>query len=299
MSHAKTATLNSEHHKNAIFDSKLFNYTIGLLIIINGFLLLHFTNNRTATAKNYTRSILAAPSNFVPAKEKNIVSDVEAYMHQQKEKSQAMEKTTNGLIPETIFHIAHIFQERGDQTANIRNKTQNYSLALLELEKLSTKDPHIVRQARPAKQHLRYLLHSISTVGVELGNTREKIELLYGIPDKDESSEQYYPIGSITYLTYDKIGLQFGLRNNNVFSINVRSNFKGIVNGVQIGDENVKIQALYKGEVKTLPGNNFAYQAQQTENRQLTFVFSDNDNLVDGVKMFDNEIYGKWSSILQ
>ncbi len=283
--------------KTMLHNSKFANSVLGLLVAANGFLLVGFVKVRKDGVENYFRRTFAASVDF-SANDSNIVDDVQKYISERSQKDLST-KVKSGFVPETIFQIAQTYRDKGDRSANLKTKAQNYSLALLELEKLTQKDPQIVKQAKPLKQQIRTVLQSISTVGVTFGDKRDKIELLYGLADKNELSDRYYPIGSIRYLTYDKAGLKFGLRNNRVFAIDIRSNFKGVAAGVQIGDDIAGIKALYQGKSYDHPGNNFAYQSDQSKNQRLTFVFSDQDDLVDGIKLFNRKLYGSWSTALR
>jgi hypothetical protein len=283
--------------KTTLHNSKFANSVLGLLVAANGFLLVGFAKARKDGVENYFRRTFAASVDF-SANDSNIVDDVQKYISEQSQKDLST-KVKSGFVPETIFQIAQTYRDKGDRSANLTTKARNYSLALLELEKLTQKEPWIVKQTKPLKQQIRIALQSISTVGVAFGDKRDKIELLYGLADKNELSDRYYPIGSIRYLTYDKTGLKFGLRDNRVFAINIRSNFKGVVGGVQIGDSIAGIKALYQGKVYDHPGNNFAYQSEQSKNQRLTFVFSDHDDLVDGIKLFNRKLYGSWSTALR
>lgn len=285
--------------KTIFQQSKLANYMLGFLLLLNGVMLVGFTKVRKDGVQNYIRRTFdVTPASYNSASESDIVADVQEYISEHSEDNQSA-KATNGVIVETIFQIAQTYKDKGDRTTNLKAKARNYSLALLELEKLPLKDPQIVKQSRPVKKQLITLLQSIYTIGVKVGDGRQKIELIYGVANKVEVSDRYYPIGSVSYLTYDRDGLQFGLRNNRVFAINIRSNFEGVISGVQIGDDIANIQALYKGRRSELPGNNFAYQSNRTKDQQLTFVFNNQDNLVDGVKMFDKKLYGSWETVLR
>lgn len=285
--------------KSIFHNSKLTNSMFGFLVLVNGFMLLGFTKVRKDGIQNYFRRTFDTTSiSCTSASEGDLVTDVQKYISERSKEDLAA-KAASAEIVETIFQITQTYKDKGDQTTNLKAKAKNYSLALLELEKLPLKDPQIVKQAKPVKQQLGIQLRSISTVGVKLGDSRQKIELLYGLADKTEVSDRYYPIGTISYITYDRDGLQFGLRNNRVFAINIRSNFEGVISGVQIGDDIANIQALYKGRRNELPGNNFAYQCNRTKDQQLTFVFSNQDDLVDGVKLFDKQLYGSWETVLR
>lgn len=284
----------------AIFQrSRWANFLLGFLMLANGLMLVGFTKVRKDGVKNYIRrSFDKTPTDCNSANESDIVSDVKEYVAERSEEKLSAKATSDAIV-KTIFQIAQTYKDKGDRTTNLKAKAKNYSLALLELEKLPRKDPRIVKQAKPIERKLKVMLQSINTVGVKLGDSRQKVELLYGLADKAEVSDRYYPIGTISYITYDKDGLQFGLRNNRVFAINIRSNFDGVISGVQIGDDVANIQALYRGRRNELPGNNFAYQSNKTKNQQLTFVFSNQDDLVDGVKMFDKQLYGSWETVLR
>jgi len=277
----------------------MVNSVLGFLLLANGFLLVGFTKVRKDGVKNYFRRTFdTTPVSYPSADESDIVADVQQYISERSEENRST-KAPSSVTVATALQTARSYKEKGDHTTNLKAKAKNYSLALLELEKLPLKDPQVVKQTKPVKQQLKALLRSISTVGVKLGDNRQQIELLYGLADRAEVSDRYYPIGSISYLTYDKKGLQFGLRNNRVFAINIRSNFDGVVSGVQVGDNIDNIQALYKGRRSEFPGSNFAYQNNRTKEQQLTFVFSNQDDLVDGVKLFDKKLYGSWETVLQ
>lgn len=285
--------------KSILQNSKMVNSVLGFLLLANGFLLVGFTKVRKDGVKNYFRRTFdTTPVSFPSAGESDIVADVQQYISERSEENRP-KKVPSGVTVATTLQIARTYKEKGDHTTNLKAKAKNYSLALLELEKLPLKDSQVVKQTKPVKQQLKALLQSISTVGVKLGDNRQQIELLYGLADRAEVSDRYYPIGSISYLTYDRKGLQFGLRNNRVFAINIRSNYDGVVSGVQIGDNIDNIQALYKGRRNEFPGSNFAYQNNRTKEQQLTFVFSNQDDLVDGVKLFDKKLYGSWETVLQ
>ena len=291
--------MSQTHVKTALHHSKLLSSVMGLLVAANVFILVGFIKVREDGVHNYIRRAFAvAPAIYASTNDTNIINDVQEYISKhQKENISA--KPKNGFKNETIFQLAQTYRDKGDQATNLNRKALNYSFALLELEKLPQKDPRIVKKVKPAKQELKVLLQSISTLGIGAGDKQEKIELHYGLADKVEQSDRYYPVGSVTFLTYDTAGLQFGLRNNRIFAINIRSNFKGIIDGVQIGDNVNSIKALYKGRTNDFPGNNFAYLSNRTKNQRLTFVFSDKDNLVDGIKIFDKKMYGSWESVLQ
>jgi hypothetical protein len=277
----------------------MVNSVFGFLLLANGFLLVGFTKVRKDGVKNYFRRTFdTTPVSYTSADESDIVADVQQYISERSEENRST-KAPSGVTVATALQIAQTYKEKGDHTINLKAKAKNYSLALLELEKLPLKDSKVVKQTKPVKQQLKALLQSISTVGIKLGDNRQQIELLYGLADRAEVSDRYYPIGSISYLTYDNKGLQFGLRNNRVFAINIRSNFDGVVSGVQIGDNIDNIQALHKGRRNEFPGSNFAYQNNRTKDQQLTFVFSNQDDLVDGVKLFDKKLYGSWETVLQ
>jgi hypothetical protein len=285
--------------KTALPNSKLANFALGILVVANGFLLVGFAKGRKDGVKNYIRrSFVKVPASYISTDKNDIIADVHKYMSKQQQEDSSKQEVS-GVISETIFQIAQTYRSKGDHAADLKTKAGNYLLALLELEKLPTKNPKIVKQAKPAKEQIKTLLRSFSTVGVMPGDSREKIEILYGLADKTKLSDRYYPIGSVTYLTYDKIGLQFGLRNNRIFAINIRSNFKGIVNGVRIGNDLNSIKALYKGKTSDFPGSNYAYQGNLTKHRKFTFVFNDQDDLVDGIKLFDKKLYGSWVTTLR
>ncbi len=283
--------------KNTFHNSKFARSVLGLLVAANGFLLVGFVKVRKDGVENYFRRTFSASADY-SANDSDIVNDVQKYISDRPPKDLST-LVKSGFVPETIFQITETYRDKGDRSANLKTKTQNYSLALLELEKLTQKDPRIVKKAKPIKQQLKTVLQSISTVGVTFGDKQEKIELLYGLADKNELSDRYYPIGSIRHLIYDKAGLKFGLRDNRVFAINIRSNFKGIVGGVQIGDDIAGIKALYQGKAYDHPGSNFAYQTDQGKSQRLSFVFSDSDELVDGIKLFNGKLYGSWSTALR
>lgn len=283
--------------KTTPHNSKFASSVLGLLVAANGFLLVGFVKAEKDGVENYFRRTFAASVDY-SANDSNITDDVQKYISERSQE-EFSSKVESVFVPETILQIAQTYRDKGDRSANLKTKARNYSLALLELEKLTRKDPRIVKQAKPVKQQLRTVLQSISTIGVTLGDRRDKIELLYGLADKDELSDRYYPIGSIRYLTYDKAGLKFGLRNNRVFAIDIRSNFKGVASGVQIGDDIAGIKALYRGKSYDHPGNNYAYQSDQGKSLRLSFVFSDSDDQVDGIKLFNRKLYGSWSTALR
>jgi hypothetical protein len=278
--------------KSTSGNSKLVNCALGILMVANGLFLAGFVKANKDGVKNYIkRTFAATPANH--NSNNNIIADVQKYMSRHREKNLSA-KTENVAVSETIFQIARTYQAKGEQSTSLKAKLKNYSLALLELEKLSPQNPRTVKQVKPIKYQIKSLLQPISTVGVKLGDSRDKMELIYGLADKTEISRRHYPIGSIRYFTYEQIGLQFGLRDDRIFAINIRSNFRGIIGGVQIGDDIASIKALYKGgRVSDLPGNNFSYQTGR-----FTFVFSNQDNLVDGIKLFDRQLHGNWSTTL-
>jgi hypothetical protein len=272
---------------------------MGFLLAANVFLLVGFVKVRKDGVTNYFRRAFAvAPASYRSANENNIVDDVQKYISKRSEKKFSA-KVTSGFVPKTVFQLARTYRNKADRATNLRTKARNYSLALLELEKLSQKDPLIVKQTKPVQRQIKALLQSISTVSIRPGDRRGKIESVYGRPDKTELSDRYYPVGSVSYLTYEKAGLQFGLRNDRVFAVNIRSNFKGVLGGVQVGDNIDGIKALYKGRTNPLPGNNFAYQSEQAKNQRLTFVFINQDDMLDGIKWFDKKFYGSWETVLR
>ncbi len=192
---------------------------------------------------------------------------------------------------QTSYKLGRRYETKADKTIGLQEKTEYYSLALLEYAKLPKKDPHYARLMREARERIQSHLLEGSTLLVALGDTRKQVEKAYGKPDRQVIDNRYLPSGSVTYEYYKALGLVVGISLDQVFSIQFCSNSPGLLYGMQIGDHFDKLKTLYKGKKIVLPGSNFGYRVNKLK---TTFIFVDNDAKLDKMKIADNQYYGKW-----
>lgn len=199
-------------------------------------------------------------------------------------------------LMDTSYELAKIYEGKGDREIRQELKSEYYSLALMEYAKLPKNDPQYVRLKRAAIERIRPNMLADSTVSLKPGDSRKKVENVYGEADHQIIDKKYIPAGSFTKERYDDEGLEISVSQDKVFEVKMCSGFPGSWHGIKIGDSFEKIKALYSGEKVRLPGNNFGYKVDSIK---TIFVFVDSDELVDAIKVKDKKYLGKWEFALR
>ncbi len=192
---------------------------------------------------------------------------------------------------QTSSELAARYERRGDKAIGMQEKTDFYSLALLEYAKLPKKNPRYVRLVRQARERIQPRMLENSSLLIALGDTRRQVEQVYGKPDRQVIDQKYLPSGTVTYDYYREQGLIVGISLDRVFSVKFCSYSPGLWRGIRIGDHFDKLKTLYKGKKVYLPGHYFGYQVDRLK---TTFIFVDEDEKLDGIKIADQRYYGKW-----
>ncbi|MFQ5646873.1 MAG: hypothetical protein ACE5GM_08090 [bacterium] len=180
------------------------------------------------------------------------------------------------------------YQKKGDQAASLAEKEKFYALAIRELDKIKKRRPAFIPRMRKVILGIRDSLVSASSLNIKVGDSREQVIKLLGKPSKEEKVNLYFPVESVERLAYYDNAVVVGLHKGKVFSVDIRSNFKGTFHGIRIGDHFDKIRALFKGAEVPVAGSNFGYV---TEGWMLSYLFVDADDKVDAIKQIDQGIY--------
>lgn len=197
---------------------------------------------------------------------------------------------------ETTHRMAEMYEEKGDRENNPSLKNAFYSVALLEYAKLPKGVPQYAKLIREGRERLRQKMKKDTTLAVNLGDTREDLQKLYGLSQIQRANEKYLPTGIVNNEYYIHQGINFGLSNNRIYEIKLCSNFQGTWNGIKIGDNFTKISTLYPGRKIELAGSYFGYVV---DNLKTTFIFVDKDQLLDGMRIEDSQYFGNWELALK
>ncbi len=259
----------SSRKKQVIYSLVIVSVIVNLLLLVNVFAL-----------RRVNRKYRESRSAFLPRQTEKVARS-EVYKMSLSEKN----------LFDVSYELAKRYEEKADKVLTMREKIDNYTLALMEYSKLPKNNPKYARLVREARERIQPNMTEISTVGFDLGDFRQDVENLYGPPDRQVVDSKFLPSGIITYDYYSKPGLIVGFNNNRVFKIKFTSNFFGSWHGIKVSDSFDKIKTLYPGEKVVLPGNHFGYKV---DGLKTTFVFVDGDEKVDGMKVFDEKYYGNW-----
>ncbi len=209
--------------------------------------------------------------------------------------SQKMRVAEEDKVYKVLFDSAKNYIQQGDSTDDLYVKVTSYDKALDELSQIHKRIKY-QKKIGPYVEKLRKELLNTSTLKIKIGDTQDELEQVYGKPGKVVVLEKYFPVGSMKYAYYDKLGVRFALNKGRIYSIKYESNFKVIFRGIKIDDPIHKIKRINPGRIIPLPGGRYGYQELD---RKTTYLFVDNDDFIDGIEQFDKAIYGEWDAIIK
>ncbi len=211
------------------------------------------------------------------------------------EKFIEIEKTDKNY-PAVHTQIGLIYEKLAEKAILSSVKLDYYTKALEEYQKLPKKNPLYTRKVREGVSRVKSKLLAYNNLKVKLGDSKDKAIGYYGTPDRVEISKRHFPKGVVSTFIYNTKGLRLKFKGDSLYNIQVASNYKGAFYGIKIGDKIGKVKSIFKGKVvdENVTSATFASNEIDTD-----FIYSLEDDTIDGIEQNSQEIFGDWNQVLK
>jgi len=211
-----------------------------------------------------------------------------------KEFSEIAENEEN--FPKAHIAMGLIYEKLAEQEILSSDRISYYDKALEEFNKLPIKKAEYRRRFVQAKERIKPKITAYNNMKVTLGDPKEELIEHYGNPDSIKISTRHFPEGIVCTYVYDRLGIRFKLKADVIYNIQLGSNFKGTLHGVRIGDKISKVKNIFKGNVIDERATSAVFVSNEID---TNFIYSLEDDEVDGIEQNSDEIFGTWDHVLK
>jgi len=211
-----------------------------------------------------------------------------------KEFSEISENESN--FPKAHIAMGLIYEKLAEQEVLSSNRIKYYDKALEEFNKLPIKKAEYRRRFVQAKERIKPKITVHSNMKVTLGDTKEELVKYYGEPDHIKVSTKYFPRGIVSTYAYNTLGIRFKLKADVIYNIQLGSNFKGTLHGVRIGDKISKVKNIFDGSITEKKATSAVFVSNEMD---TNFIYSLEDDEIDGIEQNSDEIFGTWDHVLK